>query len=83
MESEFVDQVAVVTGAARGIGRSIALRLAKNGADVAIADLNLAGPRSSMRNSKRILSRTRSGNWAGALSAWKPTSAIMKMPRHS
>ena len=34
-------QVAVVTGAARGIGRACALRLAGLGADVAIADLNL------------------------------------------
>lgn len=32
-------RVAVVTGAARGIGRSIALRLARDGHDVAVADL--------------------------------------------
>ena len=31
-------KVAVVTGAARGIGRGIALRLATNGADIAIND---------------------------------------------
>jgi meso-butanediol dehydrogenase/(S,S)-butanediol dehydrogenase/diacetyl reductase len=33
-------KVAVVTGAGQGIGRGIALRLAKDGADIAVVDLN-------------------------------------------
>ncbi|MGE0743619.1 MAG: 3-hydroxybutyrate dehydrogenase [Rhodospirillales bacterium] len=37
------DKVAVVTGAASGIGREIALAYAREGAHVAIADLNQAG----------------------------------------
>lgn len=36
---ELADKVAVVTGAAQGIGRAIAERLAERGADVVVADL--------------------------------------------
>jgi NAD(P)-dependent dehydrogenase (short-subunit alcohol dehydrogenase family) len=40
---ELTGRIAVVTGAARGIGRATALRLARSGADVALIDIDLAG----------------------------------------
>jgi len=40
---DFRDRVAVVTGAASGIGRALSLALARRGANVALVDLNAAG----------------------------------------
>ena len=39
----FADQVAIVTGAASGLGRAVSLRLASEGAAVFGVDLNESG----------------------------------------
>lgn len=45
MSHDFKDKVAIVTGAASGIGAAIAQRLASSGAKVLVADLNAEGAR--------------------------------------
>ncbi|TEU10738.1 MAG: SDR family NAD(P)-dependent oxidoreductase, partial [Anaerolineales bacterium] len=40
---KFEGKVALVTGAARGIGEAIALKLAQEGADVVVTDVDLEG----------------------------------------
>jgi len=49
---------AVVTGGASGIGRSICLRLARDGADVAIFDVDAAGARAVAREAAALGRRT-------------------------
>lgn len=43
MTKPLLGKTAIVTGSARGIGRAYALRLARLGADVVVADLNMQG----------------------------------------
>ncbi len=43
MQKRLADKVAIVTGAAQGLGEAIAGRLAQEGAHIVVADLNLEG----------------------------------------
>ena len=45
MQKLLQDRVAIVTGSAQGLGSAICLRLAREGAQVVVADLNLEGAR--------------------------------------
>jgi len=48
----WTEQVAVVTGGARGIGRAVSLELARQGATVVAADLNLEGAKAVAEEAK-------------------------------
>jgi NAD(P)-dependent dehydrogenase (short-subunit alcohol dehydrogenase family) len=49
-----IGKVAVVTGGASGIGRSICLRLARDGADIAVFDRNRAGAQQTAQDVEQL-----------------------------
>src|SRR5688572_30306002 len=82
MGSLLKDEVAVVTGAAQGNGRAIALGMARAGAKVAVADVNRDAWKRSRRKSRhweappcRSRLTLRTGTRARALSKWSKTGS--------
>lgn len=59
-----LDQVAIVTGGAQGLGAAIVERLASEGAHVVVADLNLAG---AQQTADRVAQATGRRTWALAV----------------
>ena len=57
-QSDLTDKVAIVTGAARGIGRAIAHGLASAGANVVIADLRIEDAEITARDIHKATGRT-------------------------
>lgn len=57
----FDGRVSVITGAASGIGRALALELAQRGSDVAICDVNEEGLAETARSAERLGRRVTSG----------------------
>ena len=51
---ELADQVAIVTGSARGIGKTIALQLAEAGANLVISDLNVEAGNETVNEIKKM-----------------------------
>src|SRR5437763_8062796 len=57
MTNDFTGRVALVTGGSRGIGRAIALQLAREGADVALSYASRPGPAESAQAQIEALGR--------------------------
>ena len=49
MEQRLIDKVAIVTGSGHGIGKAVALRLAREGADIAVADIDIKSAEHTVR----------------------------------
>lgn len=57
MEQRLNGKIAIVTGSGRGIGKAVALRLAREGADVVVADVDLHAAEQTVREVRDIKQR--------------------------
>src|SRR3954469_15261907 len=64
-KKEFAGKVALVTGAAGGIGRAAALAFARTGASVIVADVGEDGNRETARLIEEASGRALAGCWDG------------------
>jgi rhamnose utilization protein RhaD (predicted bifunctional aldolase and dehydrogenase)/NAD(P)-dependent dehydrogenase (short-subunit alcohol dehydrogenase family) len=63
-EAEFSRKIAIIIGAANGIGREVALQLARKGAHIVVADFDLQG-------AEELAERLASTGFAGSVAAFK------------
>jgi len=80
VETGLKDKIALVTGSGSGIGKAIALALAKEGADVAINDVNLTAGEQTTSEIKALGRRSMAvlANVADAAEVNKMVNAIVK-----
>ena len=71
-------KVAVVTGGAQGIGKAIALSLAREGADVAVSDINLEKAQETCREVEALGKKALAVG--GSVAEAKAADAMVKRP---
>jgi len=74
--SSLSNQIAVVTGAGRGIGRAVALKLAQAGADVVCVSRTAANSEKAAEEIKALGRRA----WAHAVDVADPKAVAMRVP---
>jgi NAD(P)-dependent dehydrogenase (short-subunit alcohol dehydrogenase family) len=70
MDSYYTGRVAVVTGAGSGIGRALAVRLARVGAALALLDVDGPAVDDTARRCQAAGARARAGQSGGKFGGW-------------
>jgi NAD(P)-dependent dehydrogenase (short-subunit alcohol dehydrogenase family) len=79
--SSFEGKVAVITGAGSGIGRALALNLARKGAKLALSDIDAEGLAETVRQAERLGAQVKADrlNVASGRRCWR----MQKMSWHT